>query len=92
MRQARERTDKNRGHRYRQPGSHGRPPFSPSSKLAKHRAEDPRRVAILSPGLLIIASVLTHYGLDRVTVVPEGLSEGMILAVAKLGDDWWRDS
>jgi exopolyphosphatase/pppGpp-phosphohydrolase len=46
----------------------------------------------LPPGLLIIASVLTHYGLDRVTVVPEGLREGMILAVAKLGDDWWRDS
>lgn len=71
MRQARERTDKNRGHRYRQPGS---------------------RVAILPRGLPIIASVLTHYGLDRVTVVPEGLREGMILAVAKLGDDWWRDS
>jgi exopolyphosphatase/guanosine-5'-triphosphate,3'-diphosphate pyrophosphatase len=63
----------------------------PSAKLAKHSAEDPRRVAILPPGLLIIASVLNHYGLDRVTVVPEGLREGMVLAVAKLGDDWWCD-
>jgi exopolyphosphatase/pppGpp-phosphohydrolase len=63
----------------------------PSSKLAKPSAEDPRRVA-MPPGLLIIASVVTHYGLDRVTVVPEGLREGMILAVAKLGDDWWCDT
>jgi exopolyphosphatase/guanosine-5'-triphosphate,3'-diphosphate pyrophosphatase len=60
-------------------------------KLAKRSGEDPRRVAILAPGILIIASVLEHYGLTRITVVPEGVREGMILAVSSIGDDWWRD-
>lgn len=63
----------------------------PSARLAKRSGEDPRRVAILPPGLLIIAAVLDHYRLDRVTVVPEGLRDGMILSAATLGDDWWRD-
>jgi exopolyphosphatase/guanosine-5'-triphosphate,3'-diphosphate pyrophosphatase len=63
----------------------------PSRKLAKRSGEDPRRVAILAPGLLIIASVLEHYDLPSVTVVPEGVREGMILASASIGDDWWRD-
>ena len=63
----------------------------PSRKLAKRSGEDPRRVAILPPGLLIIASVLEHYELTSVTVVPEGGREGMILAVSAIGDDWWRD-
>jgi exopolyphosphatase/guanosine-5'-triphosphate,3'-diphosphate pyrophosphatase len=63
----------------------------PSRKLAKRSGEDPRRVAILPPGLLIIASVLEHYELTSVTVVPEGVREGMILAVSSIGDDWWRD-
>ncbi len=64
---------------------------TPSERLARRSGEDVRRVAILPPGLLIVAGVLTHYGLDTVTVVPEGLREGMILAAAALGDDWWRD-
>ena len=63
----------------------------PSRKLANRSGEDPRRVAILPPGLLIIASVLEHYELTSVTVVPEGVREGMILAVSSIGDDWWRD-
>ena len=61
----------------------------PSAKLARRSGEDPRRVAILPPGLLIVAAVLDHYQLDRVTVVPEGLRDGMILAAAASGDDWW---
>ncbi len=64
----------------------------PVVKLARRSGEDPRRVALLPPGLLIVAAVLAHYRLDRVTVVPEGLREGMILAAASLEDDWWRDS
>jgi exopolyphosphatase/pppGpp-phosphohydrolase len=63
----------------------------PSRKLARRSGEDPRRLAILAPGLLIIASVLEHYELTSVTVVPEGVREGMILAVSSIGDDWWRD-
>lgn len=62
-----------------------------SAKLARRSGEDPRRVAILPPGLLIVAAVLTHYGIDRVTVVPEGLRDGMIVAAATVGDAWWID-
>ena len=62
-----------------------------SKRLARRRGEDPARVAILPPGLLIIAAVLEHYELGSVTVVPEGVREGMILAVASIGDDWWCD-
>jgi exopolyphosphatase/guanosine-5'-triphosphate,3'-diphosphate pyrophosphatase len=64
----------------------------PVEKVARKSGEDPKRVAILAPGLLILAGVLTHYGLDAVTVVPEGLREGMIAAVLDRGDDWWRDA
>ncbi len=63
----------------------------PSRKLAKRSGEDPGRVAILPPGLLIIAAVMEHYDLESLTVVPEGLRDGMILAAAAQGDDWWRD-
>ena len=62
-----------------------------SAKLARRSREDPRRVVILPPGLLIVAAVLTHYGLDRVTVVPEGLRDGMIVAATTVGDAWWMD-
>ena len=64
---------------------------TPSQKLAKRNGEDPARVAILPPGLLIVAAVLDHYGVDALTVVPEGVREGMILAVSELGDGWWQD-
>jgi exopolyphosphatase/guanosine-5'-triphosphate,3'-diphosphate pyrophosphatase len=64
----------------------------PARKLARRSGEDPDRVAILPPGLLIVAAVLSHYGLDEVTVVPEGLREGMIAAAFELGDAWWQDA
>ncbi len=63
----------------------------PARGLARRSGEDPDRVRILPPGLLIIAAVLARYGLDEVTVVPEGLRDGMAAAVATIGDDWWRD-
>ena len=69
----------------------GRLLAEPARKLARRSEEDPARVAILPPGLLIIATVLAHYGLDQVTVVPEGLREGMVTAAFELGPDWWRD-
>ncbi len=63
----------------------------PARRLARRSGEDPDRVRILPPGLLILAAVLARYGLDEVTVVPEGLRDGMAAAVATIGDDWWRD-
>jgi exopolyphosphatase/guanosine-5'-triphosphate,3'-diphosphate pyrophosphatase len=62
-----------------------------SVKLAKRSGEDPGRVALLPPGLLILAAVMERYRLSSLTVVPEGIREGMILAISALGEDWWRD-
>jgi len=63
----------------------------PARKLARSSGEDPDRVKILPPGLLIVAAILAHYGLEEVTVVPEGLREGMVAAAFELGDAWWQD-
>ncbi len=63
----------------------------PARKVARRRAEDPARVAILPPGLLIIAAILAHYGLDELTVVPEGLREGMVAAAFENEAGWWQD-
>jgi exopolyphosphatase/pppGpp-phosphohydrolase len=63
----------------------------PARKLARRSGEDRARIEILPPGLLIIAAILDHYGLDELTVVPEGLREGMAAAAFELGDGWWQD-
>jgi exopolyphosphatase/pppGpp-phosphohydrolase len=63
----------------------------PARDLARHSGEDRSRIEILPPGLLIIAAILAHYGLKELTVVPEGLREGMAAAAFEDGDDWWRD-
>ncbi|GIW18502.1 MAG: hypothetical protein KatS3mg064_1659 [Tepidiforma sp.] len=63
----------------------------PAEKLGRRRKQDPRRVALLAPGVLILAAVLRHYGLERCTVLPEGVREGMLLASALEGETWWQD-
>ncbi len=69
----------------------GRLLAQPARRLARRSEEDPGRVKILPPGLLIIAAILAHYGLDELTVVPEGLREGMVDAAFEEGDAWWQD-
>jgi exopolyphosphatase/guanosine-5'-triphosphate,3'-diphosphate pyrophosphatase len=64
---------------------------NPARKLARRSGEDPARVAILPPGLLIIAAILAHYGLDELTVVPEGLRQGMVAAAFENESRWWQD-
>lgn len=63
----------------------------PARKLARRSGEDLARVEVLPPGLLIIAAILVHYGLKDLTLVPEGLREGMIAATFEDGDAWWQD-
>jgi exopolyphosphatase/pppGpp-phosphohydrolase len=63
----------------------------PARKLARRSGEDPDRIQILPPGLLIIATILAHYGLDAVTVIPEGLRDGMVAAAFEQGEGWWQD-
>jgi exopolyphosphatase/pppGpp-phosphohydrolase len=60
-------------------------------KLARHSGEDRARIEILPPGLLIIASILAHYELQELTVVREGMREGMVAAAFLNQDSWWQD-
>ena len=62
-----------------------------TKKLERRRGEDRRRIAMLHPGLIIIASILEHYGLSSATVVPEGVREGIIAAGAFSPDAWWKE-
>lgn len=64
---------------------------SPAAKIARSSGEDPRRVALLAPGALILGAIAQHYGLESITVVPEGVRDGMILAAARDPDGWWQD-
>jgi exopolyphosphatase/pppGpp-phosphohydrolase len=64
----------------------------PIKKLARRRAEDPRRVAILPPGLIIVSSILEYYGLDETMVIAEGIREGAIRAFALDPANWWQDT
>jgi exopolyphosphatase/pppGpp-phosphohydrolase len=64
---------------------------SPAAKIARASGEDPRRVALLAPGALILGAIAQHYGLDAMTVLPEGVRDGMILAAARDPDGWWLD-
>ncbi len=63
----------------------------PARKLARRSGEDRARIQILPPGLLIIAAIMAHYGLDELTVIPEGLRDGMVAAAFEMGDGWWQD-
>ncbi len=64
---------------------------SSAAKIARASGEDPRRVALLAPGALILAAIAQHYGLDGLTDVPEGVRDGMILAAARDPGGWWAD-
>lgn len=63
----------------------------PAAKVARSSGEDPRRVALLAPGALILAAIAQRYGLDEMSVLPEGVRDGMILAAARDPDNWWAD-
>ncbi len=62
-----------------------------SRKIARRTGEDPRRIALLAPGALILAALLTRYGLSRCTLLPQGLRDGIVLAAAANSDGWWRE-
>lgn len=64
---------------------------SPAPKVARSSGEDPRRVALLAPGALILGAIAQHYALDEMTVLPEGVRDGMILAAVRDPDGWWAD-
>ena len=63
---------------------------SPAPKVARRSGEDARRVALLAPGALILAAIAQRYALDEMTVLPEGVRDGMILAAARYPDGWWK--
>jgi exopolyphosphatase / guanosine-5'-triphosphate,3'-diphosphate pyrophosphatase len=63
----------------------------PSKEIAAERGQDPRRVALLPVGALILGAILKYYGLDACTVIAAGVREGIVFAAAQDPIGWWRD-
>ena len=63
----------------------------PAARIGTDAGIDPRRVALLAPGVLILSAILRHYRLTEFRVVEAGLREGMIRAAAANADGWWLD-
>jgi exopolyphosphatase / guanosine-5'-triphosphate,3'-diphosphate pyrophosphatase len=63
----------------------------PSRRIGAEAGIDPRRVALLAPGVLILGAILRHYGLGDFHVVQAGVREGMIRAAAADPGGWWLD-
>jgi exopolyphosphatase/guanosine-5'-triphosphate,3'-diphosphate pyrophosphatase len=63
----------------------------PSAWIGAETGIDPGRVALLAPGVLILAAILRHYGLADFQVLAAGVREGMIRAAAADVDGWWLD-
>jgi exopolyphosphatase/pppGpp-phosphohydrolase len=61
----------------------------PADKIAKKFDINPQRARTLVPAALILASILDAYGLNKMTVTPNGLREGMLNAYLLRGDRWW---
>jgi exopolyphosphatase/guanosine-5'-triphosphate,3'-diphosphate pyrophosphatase len=64
----------------------------PAARIGTDAGIDPRRVALLAPGVLILSAILRHYGLTEFRVVEAGLREGMVRAAATNADRWWLDA
>lgn len=63
----------------------------PAKRIGAEAGIDPRRVALLAPGVLILAAILRHYGLSDLHVLAAGVREGMIRAAAADPLGWWLD-
>ncbi len=64
----------------------------PARRIGSAARIDPRRVALLAPGVLILGAILRHYRLTEIVVVPAGVREGMIRAAAADPDGWFADA
>jgi exopolyphosphatase/guanosine-5'-triphosphate,3'-diphosphate pyrophosphatase len=63
-----------------------------SEKLSDKYGVRHDRVKLLTPGALILGSILDHYGLKQAAITQRGLRDGMVLAYLKNGDKWWTAS
>jgi exopolyphosphatase/guanosine-5'-triphosphate,3'-diphosphate pyrophosphatase len=62
-----------------------------AARIGAEAGIDPGRVALLAPGVLILAAILRHYGLAEFHVLVAGVREGMIRAAAANPTGWWLD-
>lgn len=62
-----------------------------AARIGAEAGIDPGRVALLAPGVLILAAILRHYGLTEFHVLVAGVREGMIRAAAANPTGWWLD-
>ena len=60
-----------------------------AARIGADSGIQPGRVALLAPGLLILAAILRHYQLAEFHVLESGVREGMIRAAALDPAGWW---
>jgi exopolyphosphatase/pppGpp-phosphohydrolase len=63
----------------------------PATRIGADSGIQPGRVALLAPGVLILAAILRHYQLTAFQVLAAGVREGMIRAAAANPGAWWLD-
>ena len=59
-----------------------------TDEMIRRRPLRPQRARILPGGAALAAAFLDRYGLDRATVSQGSIREGVILAIARAGNDW----
>ena len=64
----------------------------PAARIGADSGIEPGRVALLAPGVLILAAILRHYRLVAFHVLAAGVREGMIRAAAADPEGWWRSA
>jgi exopolyphosphatase/guanosine-5'-triphosphate,3'-diphosphate pyrophosphatase len=60
-------------------------------KIAKKYGVDVHRVPLLISGVVLVAAILDHYGLDRAAVTTSTVREGMIRAYLSQPGSWWKN-
>ena len=61
---------------------------APGPATAERFTLNPTRARVLPAGAVIVAALMAHYGIDRVTVSDEGVREGAVLVADHAGRGW----
>lgn len=60
----------------------------PARDIAHDYDCQPERAHLLAAGAVILGLVLAHYGLDEALVKPNGIRGGLVVQLARNGDNW----
>lgn len=64
----------------------------PAQEIAQRYQIDTRRARILSAGVLILRSIMKRFELSEIHVSTNGIREGLALAYARYGEQWFEQT